>query len=116
MPAFGTDEYRDRLAGIRALMADAGMDALLVLSGPNLVYLTGYEGVSDYVPQAGLVTADDEEPYLLLREMDIACAIPTCWMGEDRLIPYPERFIGSAERTPWQPIAEFVAGKTRSKR
>lgn len=50
MQAFTTDEFRRRLTGTKRLMAEAGMDALLVLSEPNIFYLTGYEGFSDYVP------------------------------------------------------------------
>lgn len=115
MQAFETSEYQARLAGVRALMSEAGMDALLVLSESNLTYLTGYEGWSAYVPQAALVTLD-EDPYLLLREMDLTCADRTCWLSPDRLIPYAESCIGSADRSPWDVIGAFVKGKVGSVR
>lgn len=116
MQAFTTDEFRRRLAGTQRLMVEAGMDALLVLSEPNIFYLTGYEGYSDYVPQMALLTADGNAPWLILREMDVACATPTCWLPEGHIAPYAEKFIGSRERTPWEPIADFIASKTKSRR
>ncbi|WP_371260568.1 aminopeptidase P family N-terminal domain-containing protein [Bradyrhizobium sp. Ec3.3] len=42
---------RQRTARLRQQMAERGMDALLVLNEPNMNYLTGYDGFSDYVPQ-----------------------------------------------------------------
>ena len=41
-PDFPPDEYATRIANIRAGMAAAGLDGLLLTSGPNLTYLTGY--------------------------------------------------------------------------
>jgi len=116
LQAFTTDEFRRRVAGTKRLMAEAGMDALLVLSEPNIFYLTGYEGFSDYVPQLALITANDDVPWLILREMDVACATPTCWLPDGHTVPYAEKFIGSRERTPWEPIADFIASKTKSRR
>lgn len=116
MQAFTTEEFRRRVAGTKRLMEQAGMDALLVLSEPNIFYLTGYEGYSDYVPQVALVTLDGDMPWLILREMDVACATPTCWMPGDHQIAYPEKFIGSREHTPWEPIADFIRSKTKSKK
>lgn len=115
MPAFATEEYRSRLDRVRSLMTDEGIEALLVLSEANLVYLTGYEGWSAYVPQAGLVTLD-EDPFLVLREMDVTCATATCWLPEDRIVPYPESYIGTADRSPWEFIGAFVKERTRTSR
>ena len=116
MPAFEKSEFQGRLAKLRALMAKEGIDALLVLSEPNIFYLTGYEGFSDYVPQVALITQDGGEPDLMLREMDVACAVPTCWMDGKRLLAYDETYIGTKERTPWEPIAAHVAKHVKSKR
>lgn len=115
MPAFATAEYRNRLDRVRSSMTADGIEALLVLSEANLVYLTGYEGWSSYVPQAALVTLD-EDPYLILREMDATCAAATCWLPEDRVVPYPESYIGTANRSPWEVIGTFVKERARTKR
>lgn len=115
MQAFETSEYRTRLDGIRGLMSDAGLDAFLVLNEGNLSYLTGYNGFSDYVPQAALVTLD-EDPYLILREQDVQNTPGTVWLPEDRVLGYDESRIGGSERGatehhPWSEIGEFVKGK-----
>lgn len=116
MPAFSQQEYRERTARLRKQMAARGMDALLVLNESNMNYLTGYEGFSDYVPQGALVRQDEEDPWLILREMDLACARPTSYLPESRLLSYPEKYIGSSELTPWQPIADMIRERTKSGR
>ncbi|RWX59153.1 hypothetical protein EN780_35105, partial [Mesorhizobium sp. M4B.F.Ca.ET.089.01.1.1] len=70
VPAFSQQEYRERTARLRKQMAARGMDALLVMNENNMNYLTGYDGYSEYVPQLALVCQDDEDPWLILREMD----------------------------------------------
>lgn len=110
MQAFDTSEYRTRLNKVRALMSDAGMDALLVRDEGSICYLTGYEGFSSYVPQTALVTLE-EDPYLILRELDLRNNPGTVWLPEDRQIGYAEGNIGAAQRSPWTEIGEFVRGK-----
>jgi Xaa-Pro aminopeptidase len=48
---FADAEYRDRAARVRAEMARRGIDLLIVLSPPNLCYLTGFESIW-YPPRA----------------------------------------------------------------
>src|SRR5437763_14649500 len=103
--AFETSEYRTRLDRVRMLMSDAGLDALLVFLEGNICYLTGYEGFSTHVPAAALVTLD-EDPYLILREMEVRNAEQTCWLPQDRLIEYAETYIASPERSGWEAIGE----------
>jgi Xaa-Pro aminopeptidase len=91
-------------------MARAGLDALLVVDEANLAYLAGYEGWSDYVPQAALVTLNDD-PYLILREMDVRHTPAAVWLPKDRVIGYGEGNVGTAERSGWESIGEFVKGK-----
>ncbi len=49
--AFPEEEYRDRRRRVRAEMQRRGIDVLLVLSPPNLNYLTGFESIW-YPPRA----------------------------------------------------------------
>lgn len=113
MQAFETSEYRARLDGVRKVMSEAGLDALLVISEGNLCYLTGYEGVSSYVPQGALITLD-QDPYLILRQLDLRCAEATCWLPQEQMIGYAEDYIGSPDRSAWEAIGEFVKGKVAS--
>ncbi|MGY4230321.1 ectoine hydrolase [Bradyrhizobium sp. USDA 4503] len=114
MPAFGQQEYRERTARLRQRMAERGIDELLVLNEANMHYLTGYDGYSEYVPQLALVQQDEEDPWLILREMDVACATATCYLPHARILSYPEKYIGSSQRTPWEPIGDLIRERTRS--
>ncbi len=80
------------------------MDTLLCLRESNICYLTGYEGFSEYVPQALILRVGDVDPILVLREMDVHCAKPTVYLDESQLETYPESYIGTRERTPWEMI------------
>ncbi|MDK1492939.1 Xaa-Pro peptidase family protein [Sinorhizobium sp. 7-81] len=109
--AFETSEYRARLDKVRASMANAGMDALVVLSEAHLCYLLGYESFSGAEPQAVLVTLNDD-PYFILRKMDADTATDAgCWLSQDRIIGYAENYVGSEEVTAWEVIGRFVKDK-----
>jgi Xaa-Pro aminopeptidase len=59
---FPDEEYRDRARRVRAEMAARDVEALLVLSPPNLYYLTGFESIW-YPPRApvgAILAADDD--------------------------------------------------------
>lgn len=104
MAAFETQEYRERVRKVSQAMQAKGIDTLVVLAEAHLCYLTGYEGFSDYVPQAAIVRAGDRDPILILREMDIHCAYATVYLDRERVEWYPESFIGTAARSPWEVI------------
>ena len=116
MPAFNREEYRARVSRLRSSMRERGIDTLLVMNEANMNYLTGYDGYSDYVPQLALVCQDEEDAWLILREMDIQCATATTYLDPSRLLAYPESYIGSANRSPWQPIGAMVRERSRSTR
>lgn len=116
MLAFGPHEYRERTARLRQQMAERGMDALLVLNEANMHYLTGYAGYSEYVPQLALLGQNEGDPWLILREMDIACATVTSYLPHSRILGYPEKCIGSCRRNPWQAIGELIRERIRSNR
>lgn len=110
MVAFEISEYRSRVDGVREQMSGAGVDALLVTNEGNICYLTGYEGFSDYVSQAVLVTLD-AGPYIILRAQDVRCAEATTWLPQDQMIGYDESYVGTADKHPWTAIGNFVKSK-----
>ena len=101
--AFEASEYRERVA-----MQARGIDTLVVLAEANLCYLTGYEGYSDYVPQAAVVRAGDDDATLILREMDLYCAYPTVYLDHSRIASYSENLIGTPQRSPWEGIGAKI--------
>jgi Xaa-Pro dipeptidase len=116
MAAFETSEYRERAGQVSRAMQARGIDTLVVLSESHMCYLTGYEGFSDYVPQAAILRAGDQDPILVLREMDIHCAYPTVYLDPSRVEWYPESHIGTSTRSPWEVVGSRVlaiAGRGR---
>ena len=110
MAAFEVSEYRGRVRRVSEAMARAGIDTLVVFSEASICYLSGYEGFSDYVPQVAVLRAGDQDVTLILREMDIYCAYPTVYLDHSRIESYPESYIGTPARTPWEAIgARIVA-------
>jgi ectoine hydrolase len=108
MSAFEQTEYRERVQRVSAAMHERGVDTLVILAEANIFYLTGYEGFSDYVPQAAVLRAGDQDATLILREMDLHCAYPTVYLGQAKIECYPENLIGTPERSPWEVIGARV--------
>ena len=111
-PPFAKAEYESRLLRVRARMAAAGIDLLLLADPANMNYLTGYDGWSFYVPQLVAVPCQgNENPLWLGRAMDRAQAPLTSWLPDDRVIGYPESYVQSAERHPMDWIADHLRGR-----
>lgn len=91
---FERHEYLQRLNKAKQAMTRCGFDVAVIVDPSNIYYLTGYSGLSAYVPQALLVIQDEEEPLFVTRMMDVKCAVHTAFMAHDRLIGYPETLIG----------------------
>lgn len=109
MSLFERSEYLGRIARVKQRMAAAGIDVLILESPENILYLTGYEGWSFYTHQAAIVALDREEPILIVRRMDTACADFSVFMDRSSVIGYPEHFIGVQDRHPMQFIAGLIS-------
>jgi ectoine hydrolase len=107
---FGRDEYAARLDRTRAAMAAAGLDTLVTVDPSNMAWLTGYDGWSFYVHQAVIVPGRGE-PVFWGRRMDAVGAGLTCWMAEDAIVGYPDRFVMSTERHPMQHLAGLLRAR-----
>jgi Xaa-Pro dipeptidase len=105
---FEKTEYLERIARVKQRMGAAGIDVLILESPENILYLTGYEGWSFYTHQAAIIAQDHDEPLLIVRRMDTACADFTVFMKPDNIIGYPEHYIGVQDRHPMQFIAQLV--------
>ena len=101
---FTREEYADRLARTRHAMAARGIDTLIVSDPSNMAWLTGYDGWSFYVHQ-GVVVPPDGDPVWWGRSQDVQGALRTVYMGEDRILGYPDIYVQSTERHPMQVLA-----------
>ncbi len=113
MPAtlnFTLDEYAGRVARAQAAMAARGLELLVVSDPSNMHWLTGYDGWSFYVHQCVLLPVDGE-PVWFGRGQDAAGARLTAWMGEDRILGYPDHYVQSAERHPMDLLAQSIVDR-----
>lgn len=105
---FERAEYLARIARVKARMSAAGIDVLFVASPANQFWLTGYDGWSFYTPQMVVLSLDDEEPIWFGRKMDSVGAGFTVFMRDERIIPYPDEYVGSRERHPMEYLAKIA--------
>ena len=64
--AFSVDEYRQRQANVRGLMAERGLDVLVANTPENMYYLSGYNTPGYYTEQCIVLPLEDE-PFILCR-------------------------------------------------
>ncbi|MEP1353990.1 MAG: M24 family metallopeptidase [Tateyamaria sp.] len=108
--AFEFSEYKQRLAQVRAAMARADLTCLLITDPSNMCWLTGYDGWSFYVHQ-GVVVTHDADPLWWGRAQDVAGALRTAWMSQDRAVGYPEHYIQTPDRHPMEDLATYLSGR-----
>lgn len=111
MKVFERGEYLQRIAKVKERMAAADIDVLLVAAPENIFYLSGYAGWSFYTPQLLLLAADETEPVLVLREMDVACAAFTAFVDAANVIGYPESFVGRHDTHPMRFVGQLIRQK-----
>jgi len=107
---FSRAEFTERLGRVHTAMAGAGIDCLLVSDPSNMAWLTGYDGWSFYVHQCVVVPAG-EEPIWYGRSQDTSGARLTVYLGEDRIVGYPDHYVQSAERHPMDHLAGVLADR-----
>ncbi|WP_138469585.1 M24 family metallopeptidase [Poseidonocella sp. HB161398] len=104
---FSRSEYDRRLRQTRETMADLGIDVLFVTNPSNQYWLTGYDGWSFYVHQ-GVILPLEGDPYWWGRFMDANGARRTVWMEDDHILPYPDRYVQSADSHPMEDLASHL--------
>ncbi|MDO9416165.1 M24 family metallopeptidase [Pararhizobium sp.] len=114
---FQLSEYQQRLANIRRVMRERGLELLVVNDVANQHYITGYDGWSFYTPQAVLVPVEDEiEPVWIGRSMDAAGGLLTAWMKPENVVGFPETYVQHTDCHPMDWIAEWITAKGWSRR
>jgi ectoine hydrolase len=104
-PPFSRDEYAHRLHRVLALMQRESVD-LLVLTDPcNIVWISGYDAWSFYVPQALVISPQLHEPLWIGREMDAAALPHTSWLAPDSVAAYTDELVQVEGRH----AADFIA-------
>lgn len=104
---FTQTEFDTRLAGIRAAMAKAGLDALILSDPSNMAWATGYDGWSFYVHQA-VVIGPNGAPIWWGRAMDTAGAQRTVWMEADNIVGYDDTYVQNPHKHPMETLASLL--------
>jgi ectoine utilization protein EutD len=106
MQPFEKSEYLARIEKTKQAMAKQGIDTLVAVDPANMNYLTGYDGWSFYTPQAVVVGERLPEPICCTRAMDAAGAKLTTFLKADSIIGFPDHYVQSTERHPFDYLAE----------
>ncbi|RWI71994.1 MAG: aminopeptidase P family protein [Mesorhizobium sp.] len=106
--AFPRSEYLRRLGSVKFEMGRCDIDALVVSDQHNITYLTGYTALSAYVPQAVVVSIREEEPTFILRRCDAPAAIHQCFMERDKIVAYPEAYIGNPDKDGYDAVVDYL--------
>ena len=85
---FSMAEYRARLDAVQQLVRDRDLDALVVHSHAQIMYVTGFESASWWAWSILVVPADGD-PWLLCDENEATNAAYSCWLPPDRVFVYP---------------------------
>lgn len=104
---FERPEYERRLTRCRESMAKKGIDIHVESDPANMIYLTGYDGWSFYVPQMVVVSLEHEEPLWIGRGVDFEGARITTFMADENIVNYPEDLVQQPDRHPM----DFVAAE-----
>lgn len=106
--AFSKKEYISRVKRVQNLMKKRNIDVLIATDPANMNWLSGYDGWSFYVHQGVIVSVNDKEPIWFGRDMDRNGALLRCYMGEDRLIGYPEEYVQNLDKHPMEWVAKNI--------
>jgi Xaa-Pro dipeptidase len=97
-------------------MSEAGIDVLVVSDPANMNYLTGYDGWSFYVPQCVVIAVDEDTPLWIGRGMDSAGARLTTFLSDDNIIGYPDHYVQSLERHPFNFVGDVIVARGWAKK
>lgn len=106
--SFETEEYHQRLAKLRARMAKAGIDTLIVTDPSNMGWISGYDGWSFYVHQA-VIVSQDGDPHWWGRGMDAAGALRTVFMDDDHIHGYDDSYVQNPDKHPMEDLSKLLS-------
>jgi Xaa-Pro dipeptidase len=82
---FDSDTYNHRLVLARKVLGQHGLEAAVMVAPEHQFYFAGFDswtGVNS--PQALILTINDDEPTLLLRNVDLSLATESTWLTDVR--------------------------------
>lgn len=83
--AFSESEFRGRVARAREALKQTGVDCAVCVGPELLYYYAGYDAHTFFQFQALVFGQNDDEPTLIMRDVDIGRAEVTSWVSDIRL-------------------------------
>jgi ectoine hydrolase len=108
---FPSEEFSRRVTDAKGRMEKAGFDLIVCQDPANMIWLTGYDGWSFYVPQCVLVHLDETSPIWFGRAQDAKSAHITTNLPEDNIIPFSEPLVQHPIHHPYDELAALIRGR-----
>ena len=83
--AFSESEFRGRVARAKEVLREAGLDCGVCIGPELLYYYAGYDAHTFFQFQALVFGPGDDEPTLVMRDVDVGRAEVTSWVSDIRL-------------------------------
>lgn len=109
-PAFPAQEFTRRQQDVAERARSLGLSLIVVTEPRSICYLTGYDAHSYYIPQALLLNAEDAEPLLVLRKMDVSCAEWLTHLSSRQVVGYPDEYVSGFSH-PMAFVADTIRGR-----
>ena len=104
---FTPEEYQGRIDRIRGVMAEKGVDLLVISDPSNMHYVTGYDGWSFYTHQAALLSMEGE-PVWWGRGIDALGARRTVSMDDANIVGYEDSYVQNPDKRPMETLAALI--------
>ncbi len=105
---FPIETYRQRIARLRVLMDDAGIEGLVVTQPDAIFWLCGFDTIGYLWPQALIIDIGESDPRLVTRTTEGPSAHASSWISDLHLYDI-------AKETPAERIAAGVADRGLSR-
>lgn len=108
--------FERRIAKVKDVMADRGIDVLVVPAPANMHYLSGYDGWSFYLDQCLILSLDAPTPLWIGRASDRHAAADSPVIESDDIFVYGDAYLQSDTLHPYEFIAAKIASSGWSRR
>lgn len=83
--AFAEAEHRERIERARKTLRENGIDGAICVAPEHMYYFGGYDAHTQFSEQALIFSAGSDEPTIVMRDADVACATESSWVKDVRL-------------------------------